>query len=212
MKKKEKPQKDKAQKEGGKKKKPLLLIIIIVVVLGIGGALAFLIFTGRLFGKKDDSASLSASSSISASATVSSSTPASGSASGASVSVASTSGSAAGGSMAVSSADMGNAANPSLFFEGEYYFQNLTGGALTEIRLSPAGTDSWEDNLLGDTTLENGQTWQQPLMLRDLGSTWDLRAKNASGQEWVFKGLNFSDNSKFVLTLNGGTPALRQAA
>ena len=176
-------------------KKKLLIIIIIVVVLGIAGTLAFLILTGRLFGSKDAASSdVSSVAASSVSAAPDSAVSASGSDASASVAAPAESG------------------NPSLFFEGTFYFQNLTGSALSEIRLSPSGSNAWEDNILGSTALNNGETWEQSLMLRDLSGTWDLRAKDASGQELSFTGLDMRANTKFVLTMENGAPSLRQAA
>ncbi len=192
-------------------KKKLLIIIILVVVLAIAGVLAFLILTGRLFGKKEEGGSSVASSSLSVSGSgASSSLPASGSI--ASSMPNSTAGSGA-ASMPASSLPAPTAQNdPTKFFEGEFYFQNLTGAPLTEICLSPSGASAWEDNILGSTTLENGAIWSQPLMLRDVGGTWDLRATDANGKELNFTGLDFYTNTKFLLTLDGETAVLRQAA
>ncbi len=194
-------------------KKKLLIIIILVVVLAIAGVLAFLIFTGRLFGGKGDGSSSLASSSLSASAASSeaASAPSSGAASSIPDSTAS-------GSMAASVSPSGPAMAPtaqndaSKFFEGLFYFQNLTGSPLTEICLAPAGTNAWEDNLLGDSSLNNGEIWEQSLMLRDVGGSWDLRATDANGKELLYTGLDFYSNTKFLLTLEGEAASLRQAA
>ncbi len=190
------------------KKKKLLIIIIIVVVVLVGAFLA-LMFTGILpFGPgagESDSSEMSSSASMTTSGSMA--VPMSGSMPAMSGSMASVSGSMA----AASGTTTTVVANPDRFFEGEYYFQNITGVALTEIQIAPAGTASWESNLLGETALENGETWALPLMLRDLGGTWDLRTTDANGQELLYTGLDFYANSKFVLTLEGENPSLRQA-
>ena len=172
------------------KKKKLIIIIIIAVVVLAAAAMAFLILTGRLFGGKEDE--VSSSSAVSSSAT---SVVLSGSQSGVEPA-----------SEVTATPDN----NPSLFFEGHYYFQNLTGQTLSEIRIAPAGTQNWEDNLLGEESLANGETWLQSLMLRDLGGTWDLRVKDANGGELLFTDLNLSDNRNFVLTIDGGQTLVRQ--
>ncbi len=189
-----------------KKKKKLIIIIIIAVVVLVGAFLA-LFFLGLLpFGGGEESASGMDASSMATSGSMSMAS---------SGSMMSTSGSMmpASGSMAQTSDVATNLppANPERFFEGEYYFQNITGSPLVEIQLAPSGTAVWESNLLGETTLENGETWALPLMLRDLGTTWDLRTTDANGQEMLYTDLNLYENSKFVLTVEGDSPSLRQA-
>ncbi len=200
--------KEKKEKPAKKGKKKLLIIIIIAVVVLVGAFLA-LFFLGLLpFGAGADSAS-----STSGASSPSSMAAASGSMAATSGSMATTSGSMAptSGSMATTDGAAMPEGNPERFFEGEFYFQNITGAPLVEIHLAPTGTSSWESNLLDETTLENGETWAVPLMMRDLGTTWDLRTTDSNGQELLYSGLDFYTNTKFVLTLEGDSPSLRQA-
>ncbi|MDL2253134.1 hypothetical protein LJC49_03585 [Ruminococcaceae bacterium OttesenSCG-928-I18] len=174
-----------------KKKKLLIIIIIAVVVLAVAGTLVFLIMTGRLFGGKDEASSSSLPASEVASVV-----------SGPQGDVDETLGPETG---------VGQAADPSKFFEGHFYFQNATGVPLVELRLAPTGTQNWEDNLLDEEALVNGEIWSQPLMLRDVGTTWDLRVKDTNDREYVFTGLDMVNSQNFVLTLDGDNAVVHQA-
>lgn len=195
------------------KKKKLLIVIILAVVLLIAGALAFLILTGRLFGKKDEATSGTDSSAVSGSLSASAASGVSSVAASGASSPTAASGATSVVASGAASTEMAPVAqnDPTKFFEGEYYFQNLTGVSLVEISLSPTGENAWEDDILAGTPLPNGKIWAQPLMLRDLGGQWDLRTTDESGKELLYTGLDFGGNTKFLLTVDGETAVLRQA-
>jgi hypothetical protein len=79
-------------------------------------------------------------------------------------------------------------------------FRNNTGSVIEEIYLSGSGTNDWEEDILGDEVLGQGEACQ--VEVSGSYAYWDLMAV-ANGREFAYYEINFNDYSTITL-LSGG--------
>lgn len=77
---------------------------------------------------------------------------------------------------------------------------NNTGIIVTEIYLSPSGTDDWEDDILGGEVLGVGEGWQLNI---EGPAEWDLKLVGENGAEAIFAEINFNNYTRVTLNKDG---------
>jgi hypothetical protein len=75
--------------------------------------------------------------------------------------------------------------------------ENKTGVDIYHIYISSAGVDNWEEDLLGDDVLENGETLECKL---PHGGKWDFMAEDEKGGTYQLMGISVPGTNKLVLT------------
>ena len=78
---------------------------------------------------------------------------------------------------------------------------NNTGEPINYIVVSPSNNDQWGDNVLGDTILENGQTftYQLPFSLNSV-SLYDIGLQDIYGDTYVKWEFRVTNNARIVFT------------
>ena len=76
---------------------------------------------------------------------------------------------------------------------------NRTGYIIDQIFLSPSGDSSWEEDLLGEYTMPDGDLYDITLNREHPAETWDLKVVFDDDEEDVWSGLTISGASSIVL-------------
>jgi len=79
--------------------------------------------------------------------------------------------------------------------------KNFTGSPLRRVYLSPSGAPGWEENILGSTDLQDGDTLNINLGIESSNTSWDLRVEGIDGHYAEWKNLNLGGASRITLFL-----------
>ena len=83
----------------------------------------------------------------------------------------------------------------------DFILVNHCGQAITEIYCS--ATDNWEENVLGNTILYDGETFQLTFPADQTARYWDLKIVFENGQELYWGGLDLFSISQMILDSSG---------
>lgn len=78
---------------------------------------------------------------------------------------------------------------------------NFTGTAFSAVYLSPASASDWQENLLNNSTLKDGDTLDIQLELNGKNIDWDLKVQGVDGHYAEWKNLKFDQISEMTLVL-----------
>lgn len=67
--------------------------------------------------------------------------------------------------------------------------------------LSPVASDTWEENLLGEVELQDGDTANIQFNPDEKSLTWDVRIEGVDGHYAELKGIKLGEFSKMTLLL-----------
>jgi hypothetical protein len=90
---------------------------------------------------------------------------------------------------------------PSAFAQGKQDFtlHNMTGVAITELYISPHSTDQWEEDILGQDTLPNGESLDITFDRKEKAAKWDLKIVDKDGDSIEWENLNLLEISEVTL-------------
>jgi hypothetical protein len=79
---------------------------------------------------------------------------------------------------------------------------NNTGYTIYELYVSPSESDEWGEDILGETVLENGNSFtiQLPSPLNQV-SVYDIGAEDEDGDAYIKWELTVTNNARIVFTL-----------
>jgi hypothetical protein len=81
----------------------------------------------------------------------------------------------------------------------DFTLVNRTGVAISELYISSAKTDDWEEDVLGQDVLADGASVHITFSPKERASKWDLKIVDADGDEVTWEGLNLKEISKVIL-------------
>ncbi|HEX8748389.1 MAG TPA: hypothetical protein VF717_14530 [Pyrinomonadaceae bacterium] len=92
------------------------------------------------------------------------------------------------------------------FAQGKQDFTlvNKTGVEIHELYVSPHSTDDWEEDVLGQDTLSNGDSVEITFPTREKAKMWDLKIVDGKGNSIEWENLNLLEISKVTLHYKDG--------
>ena len=89
----------------------------------------------------------------------------------------------------------------------DFTLVNNTGADISEIYISSAAVDNWEEDLLGgDKYLPDGNEVDIQFASDEEAELWDIRIVDSEGTAIDWKGLKLSEISKVTLQIEDGEP------
>ncbi|MCP5420928.1 MAG: argininosuccinate lyase [Gammaproteobacteria bacterium] len=81
---------------------------------------------------------------------------------------------------------------------------NDTGVEIHRVYTSPHSTDEWEEDVLGDETLGDGESLDISFSPKEKAALWDLRVEDEDGNSIVWENLNLLEISEVTLHYKKG--------
>lgn len=81
----------------------------------------------------------------------------------------------------------------------DFTLVNRTGVAISELYISSAKSDDWEEDVLGQDVLEDGASVDITFSPKEKAALWDLKIVDADGDEVTWENLKLNDISKLTL-------------
>ncbi len=93
-------------------------------------------------------------------------------------------------------------------FAGEQDFTlvNATGHSIESLFVSPSASDDWEEDILGQDTLADGQSANIKFGRAAKSAKWDIKIIDEEKKEIEWTGFNLPKISKITLHYSGGKP------
>lgn len=98
----------------------------------------------------------------------------------------------------IAAAALAAAAAP-LAAEESFYVVNRTGYTVEQIYLAPTRTDNWEEDVLDELTLDDGETFKIDMSRSEDVCLWDLRVVYDDGEDAHWNELDLCDISTVIL-------------
>lgn len=96
------------------------------------------------------------------------------------------------------------AATPAFAGEQDFTLVNHTGVEIHKLFTSPHSSDDWEEDVLGEDTLADGESFEISFPRREKAAHWDLRVEDSKGNSITFENLNLKEISELVLHYKNG--------
>ncbi|HEV7843982.1 MAG TPA: hypothetical protein VGO69_09825 [Pyrinomonadaceae bacterium] len=95
---------------------------------------------------------------------------------------------------------------PTAFAQGkqDFILHNMTGRAITELYISPHSTNEWEEDILGQDTLPNGESLKINFSREEKAAKWDLKIVDKEGNSIEWESLNLLEISEVTLHYKDG--------
>lgn len=81
----------------------------------------------------------------------------------------------------------------------DFTLVNKTGLDIAEVYVSPSDSNDWEEDVLGDNSLDDGEEVTIHFNRDSTAAKWDLRIVDEDGDAVVWKGFNLLKVSKITL-------------
>ena len=88
--------------------------------------------------------------------------------------------------------------------EQDFTLVNHTGVEIHKLFTSPHSSDDWEEDVLGEDTLADGESFDISFPKREKATHWDLRVEDSKGNGITFENLNLKEISEVVLHYKDG--------
>lgn len=90
----------------------------------------------------------------------------------------------------------------------DFTLTNKTGYVINEVYVSPSQSDDWQNDVLGQDTLDNGQTVHIKFSRATQACEWDLKVTYTDGESAEWNNFNLCEVSKIrIFYTNGETSA-----
>jgi hypothetical protein len=91
-------------------------------------------------------------------------------------------------------------------FAGDQDFTlvNHTGVEIHKLYTSPHSSDEWEEDVLGEDTLDDGDSLDITFPKREKSAHWDIRVEDSKGNSLTFTDVNLKETSEVVLHYKDG--------
>lgn len=86
----------------------------------------------------------------------------------------------------------------------DFTLVNATGVEIDKVFISPHDKDDWEDDVLGQDTLPDGQSVDIKFHRAETAPIWDLRIEDKKGNGIEWESLNLLEISKLTLNYKDG--------
>lgn len=96
------------------------------------------------------------------------------------------------------------ATTPAVAGEQDFTLVNHTGVEIHRLYTAPHSSDDWEEDVLGEDTLADGDSLDITFPKREKTAHWDLRVEDSNGNAITFENLNLKEISEVVLHYKNG--------
>jgi len=96
------------------------------------------------------------------------------------------------------------AANFAVAGDQDFTLVNHTGVEIHKLYTSPHSSDEWEEDVLGEDTLADGESLDITFPKREKAAHWDLRVEDSKGNSLTFTDVNLKETSEVVLHYKDG--------
>lgn len=86
----------------------------------------------------------------------------------------------------------------------DFTLVNQTGVSINELYVSPHTTNNWEEDILGQDTLANGDSVDITFSRTERAAKWDLKVVDKEGNSIEWENLNLLEISKLTLHYKNG--------
>jgi hypothetical protein len=86
----------------------------------------------------------------------------------------------------------------------DFTLVNQTGVSINELYVSPHTTNNWEEDILGQDTLANGDSLDITFSRTERAAKWDLKVVDKEGNSIEWENLNLLEISKLTLHYKNG--------
>lgn len=95
---------------------------------------------------------------------------------------------------------------PLVFAQGKQDFtlHNMTGVEIHELYVSPHSSDDWEEDILGEDTLPNGESVDIHFSRKEKSKLWDLKVVDKEGNSITWENLNLLEIADVTLHYKNG--------
>lgn len=94
--------------------------------------------------------------------------------------------------------------SPAIAGDQDFTLVNQTGVEIHRLYTSPHSSDDWEEDVLGDDTLANGESVDITFRPKEKAAKWDLRVEDEDGNAITWENLNLLDISTVTLHYKKG--------
>ena len=96
------------------------------------------------------------------------------------------------------------AANCAFAGDQDFTLVNHTGVEIHKFYTSPHNSDEWEEDVLGEDTLADGESLDVTFPKREKAAHWDIRVEDSKGNSLTFSDVNLKETSEVVLHYKDG--------
>lgn len=95
---------------------------------------------------------------------------------------------------------------PGVFAQGKQDFTlvNETGVVINSVYISPHSVNAWEEDILGQAKLDDGESVDITFSRKEKAAKWDLRIEDSDGNAIEWESLNLLQISKLTLHYKNG--------
>lgn len=86
----------------------------------------------------------------------------------------------------------------------DFTLVNRTGVEIHKLYTSEHNSDDWEEDVLGEDTLDDGESVDITFGKKEKAAHWDLRVEDAHGHAITWENLNLKEISELVLHYKDG--------
>ena len=86
----------------------------------------------------------------------------------------------------------------------DFTLVNATGVEIDKVFISPHSSDDWEEDILGQDTLPDGQQVEIKFHRAEKSPVWDLRIEDSKGNSIEWENLNLLEISQLTLNYKDG--------
>ena len=90
--------------------------------------------------------------------------------------------------------------------EQDFTLVNATGHTIDALYVSPSASDDWEEDILGQATLADGQSATIKFNRAATAAKWDIKIVDEEKKEIEWKGFDLPKINKITLHYKGSTP------
>jgi hypothetical protein len=83
--------------------------------------------------------------------------------------------------------------------EQDFTLHNKTGVVIDKLFVSPSDKDDWQEDILGQDTLADGQSLEIKFHPKEKAAKWDLKVQDAGGNSIEWHDLNLTEISEVTL-------------
>lgn len=98
------------------------------------------------------------------------------------------------------------ASRPAFAGPRDFTLHNETGLDIAEVYVSPSDANDWEEDVLGDDSLGDGEEVNIHYSRNEADPKWDLKIVDEEGETVIWKGLNLLKAHRITLHYKDGTP------
>jgi hypothetical protein len=81
----------------------------------------------------------------------------------------------------------------------DFTLLNQTGLTLVAVYVSPSHVDDWQEDVLGEDVLRDGESVLVEFSPKEMAKTWDLKVVDEDGDETIWHGLRLDKISRVTL-------------